>query len=202
MDPALPAQVRRSGGVSLRHILLGLLHEPASGYDLKQQFNGPLRYFWAAELSQIYPTLGRMEDAGLLSSRTADSPRGPQRKVYRRTHRGTKVLADWLRQPEVGTERLPWLAQVFLLGEARDPEIALGLFRALRDKVQGQLDELREVEVSWRCDPRYPDALPDEDFYPQLTLNLGLRKYAVIVDWCEDCIARIEARRAARPGSG
>ncbi len=52
--------------MSLQHILLGLLREPASGYDLKAYFDKSVRYFWAAELSQIYPTLQRMEKAVLV----------------------------------------------------------------------------------------------------------------------------------------
>jgi len=188
--------------VSLRHILLGLLQKPASGYDLKQQFAGPLRYFWAAELSQIYPTLSRMETEGLLKNRLRNSTRGPPRKVYRRTPRGTKALADWLTRADVGTERLTWLAQVFFLAQADDPETAIAFFKGIRDAVGAQLQELRDIRDNWAQDPRYPDTLADSEFYPQLTLDLGLRKYAVIVEWAEDCIGRIEARQTAKTASG
>ena len=37
--------------MSLEHILLGLLREPASGYDLKAIFDERIQHFWAAELS-------------------------------------------------------------------------------------------------------------------------------------------------------
>ncbi|MYK68861.1 MAG: PadR family transcriptional regulator, partial [Gammaproteobacteria bacterium] len=43
--------------MSLDHILLGLLRDPATGYDLKSAFSERIRHFWSAELSQIYPAL-------------------------------------------------------------------------------------------------------------------------------------------------
>ena len=89
--------------MSLRHLLLGLLESPASGYDLKKQFDQSLRNFWHAELSQIYPQLQKLEDEGFVSSRHEDSPSGPPRRVYRRSARGRRELLDWLRAgPEIG----------------------------------------------------------------------------------------------------
>ena len=32
--------------MSLKHIMLGMLREPHSGYDLKKMFDGSLRNFW------------------------------------------------------------------------------------------------------------------------------------------------------------
>ena len=64
--------------MSLQHILLGLLREPASGYDLKAYFDSSVRYFWAAELSQIYPTLQRMEKSGRLPLFSLRVPRGSE----------------------------------------------------------------------------------------------------------------------------
>ena len=83
--------------MSLEHILLGLLREPASGYDLKAVLDNGIGHFWAAELSQVYPTLKRMEKQGHLRSRRAASKRGPGRIVYELTTSGRKELAAWLR---------------------------------------------------------------------------------------------------------
>jgi hypothetical protein len=48
--------------------------------------------------------------------------------------------------------------------------------------------------VGGASDPRYPDDLPDQDFYAQLTLDMGLTKVRANVEWCDDAIARITAR--------
>ena len=99
--------------------------------------------------------------------------------------------------PTVGDERIGYLAQVFFLANLEDPERVLDFLRKLRRYMAGQLEHLESIEAEWRkADPGYPDRLPDEDFFPQLTLAMGLKKFAASVEWCDESIARIEARQA------
>lgn len=86
--------------MSLQHALLGVLEaRPMSGYDLVQFFSGSSGYVWAAPQSQIYPTLRRMEEAGLISG--DDEQRGPRltRTVYSVTEKGLAELRNWLSTP-------------------------------------------------------------------------------------------------------
>lgn len=180
--------------MALEHILLGLLREPGSGYDIKHAFDEAIGHFWAAELSQVYPTLNRMERDGLLKSKSEPSDRGPPRKVYTVTAAGRRALHEWLAQaPSVASERIEWLAQVWFMDET--PERALPFFRTLRAELAKEVATLQAIEDHWRAnDPRYPDALPDADFYKQLTLELGLQKGRARLAWADQCIERIEAR--------
>ena len=189
--------------MSLRHILLGMLTAPASGYDLKRQFNQSLAHFWGAELAQIYPTLRGLVDDGLLEVSLHPSDQGPARKVYRRTGEGAAALREWLLSgPVVKRERVSHLAQVFFLHELDAPEDAREFLMELRDQMAARLATLQAIETGWsEDDPRYPDDLPDESFYPQLTLRMGLAKFAAVVEWCEDSIARLD-RRTQRSGAG
>jgi DNA-binding PadR family transcriptional regulator len=182
--------------MSLPHILLGLLQEPASGYDLKKHFGESLAHFWAAELSQIYPTLAKMEKDGLLESSRVASTKGPARKVYKRTAEGQELLREWLLDgPELRDERFSYMAQVFFLSELHDEEGALAYMQELRSETRRRLQELKLIEQSWReSDPRYPNSLPPETFYPQLTLALGLKRVAATLEWCDECIERIANR--------
>ncbi|MBT8136879.1 MAG: PadR family transcriptional regulator [Gammaproteobacteria bacterium] len=182
--------------MALRDILLGMLARPASGYDLKRQFNQSLRHFWAAELAQIYPTLQRLERDGLLEVSVEPSPQGPERKVYRRRKPGSKQVRQWLAQgPEFRRDRISYLAQVYFLHELDDRSDQREFLVELRDRIAEQLGELRDVERHWReNDPRYPDELPDEDFFPQLTLQLGLERLAASLHWCEQSIVRLDRR--------
>jgi DNA-binding PadR family transcriptional regulator len=189
--------------MSLKHIMLGMLREPHSGYDLKKQFDRSLRSFWRAELSQIYPLLQKMEKDGLLSSKADSSDIGPTRRVYKRSAKGRDELQSWLADgPTVGTERIGYLAQVFFLANLGDDAKAIEFMQELRDHMANWLQSLEAAEQEWRSnDPRYPDKLPDEDFYPQLTLELGLMKVKANVDWCDRCIERIRSRSTYAPAS-
>ena len=70
--------------VSLQHILLGILQEPKSGYDVKKLFDEIFSNFWAAELSQIYPQLKKLSEKGKLSVTEEESAKGPNKKVKKR----------------------------------------------------------------------------------------------------------------------
>ncbi len=183
--------------MSLRHILLGLLKEPHSGYDLKKQFDRSLRNFWRAELSQIYPLLQKMETEGLLSSRASESDIGPTRRVYKRTARGRRALLDWLNDgPVVNSERIEYLAQTYFLAELEDDDAILRFLEELRDYLSDRLETLERIATGWAADdPAYPDELDDENFYAQLTLDLGLRRIKATVDWCNASMRRLKDRR-------
>ena len=185
--------------VSLKHILLGMLEEPHSGYDLKKAFNQSLKNFWNAELSQIYPQLSKLEKDGLLSSKQVASASGPPRRVYRRTTRGKNELLTWLAEgPVIGDERISFLAQVFFLSQFATTEAALAFMLELREHMLARIERFEGIEKGWMADdPRYPDALPDSDFFPQLTLALGIKRGYANLEWCDECIQRIRNRQTA-----
>lgn len=56
-------------------------------------------HFWRESFGQLYPTLRRLEENGLLSSRPAPSISGPERNLHTLTADGWKMLRDWLAQP-------------------------------------------------------------------------------------------------------
>jgi len=86
--------------VSLAHVLLAFLSDrPDSGYGIKKRIDGELAPLWTAELSQIYPALGRLQRAGFLSARVVGPSRGPATYRYRTTASGRRELARWLAEP-------------------------------------------------------------------------------------------------------
>ncbi|MBY6205694.1 PadR family transcriptional regulator [Halomonas denitrificans] len=189
--------------MSLPNILLGLLATPASGYDLKRRFEERERHYWSANLAQIYPTLKRMEADGLLESREEPSDKGPPRKVYRRTPAGTDALTAWLAEgPEVHSDRLSWLAQVGYLAHL-PTEQQRDFMQRLREAFVRHREELVQIECGWSSsDPRFPDALPDDELFGHFTLRLGLSKYQAIVDWCDECLERLDRRDAKIAAGG
>ena len=178
--------------MSLPHILLGMLVQPSSGYDLKREFEQQQAHDWSANLAQIYPTLKRMEAEGLLASEEQPSDKGPPRKVYRRTEAGRAALIAWLQQgPEVHTDRLSWLAQVGFLAEL-PPADQVDFLERLKSEFLRHRAELAGIEAFWaEQDPRFPNALEPADRFAHMTLRLGLMKYATIVEWCDECLQRM-----------
>lgn len=82
-----------------REVVLGLLaKEPSHGYELRariEQALGPLAS--SINAGQMYVTLGRLEQAGLVVSvREATPGDRPERKVYDLTAAGHDRLMEWL----------------------------------------------------------------------------------------------------------
>ena len=182
--------------MSLDHVLLGILRTPASGYEIKQQFDRVFSHFWAADLPQIYRTLNRMERDGWLVASAVASEKGPERRVYRITAAGKRALRKWLTTaPTIATERIEYLAQTFFLGALEDDAAALSFMRELRGVLAAELAVLEGIATGWAAeDPTYPDCADRDDFYAQLTLDLGLHKLATKLAWVDRCLARIERR--------
>ena len=177
--------------MSLKHIILGILDEPHSGYDIKRQFEQVFRHFWSAELAQIYPVLGKLEREGLSRSKLQPSKKGPPRRLYKRSAKGTRELQKWLaRGPMVGQDRLAYLAQVFFLSDL-DAGRRLAYFEKLKARFAVDLAELEQTEAMFSKAPGYPDKLSDYYQCRQFTLRLGLTKLRGNLEWCDECIAII-----------
>jgi DNA-binding PadR family transcriptional regulator len=179
--------------MSLDHILLGMLREPASGYDLRQQFDEGPRHFWAAELSQIYPALQAMEKRGWLKSRREPSPQGPARRVYQRTATGTKALRNWLQsEPILGTERFAYLAQLIFHGELGRLEQTLRFLTQLRAKLAAFAQFLEQVEADTKGTASA--RMNNCDFHDLMCVRFGVRSLQAKVAACDECIAMVRAR--------
>ena len=187
--------------MSLDHILLGLLREPATGYDLKNAFSESVGHFWSAELSQIYPTLQRLEQRGLLESRLEPSRKGPNRRVYTLTEEGRAELLRWVcGDPVVGTERFAYLAQIYFMDAIGDVRQTREFLTALRDHLARWLAELRAVEgeiVAAHGDA--PEHYSDAGFHQFATLRMGIGSIGSKVIWCDETLAAIDRRLASPP---
>lgn len=183
--------------MSLKHILLGLLDEPRSGYEVNKLFESTMGHFWVVELSQIYTVLYRLQKEKLVSSRVEFSRRGPNRRVYSLTRKGNDVLLEWLSSsPEMGDERFSYLSKLFFMDRLSDPKSALAFMEDLKKKFSSRLEKLKEVEALMQEEcPTFPENLPDELFYPFLTLRSGFVKLESNLRWCDECIQRIQKRR-------
>ena len=84
--------------MTVRHAILGLLaQKPRHGYETRIAFENLVGgENWEVKPAQIYTTLDRLEDAGLVE-RSSDLGEGeePSRRVYRITPLGEEALQEW-----------------------------------------------------------------------------------------------------------
>lgn len=88
--------------MSVRYAILGLLaQKPRHGYELRAAFEAVVGgdANWEVKPAQIYTTLDRLEEAGLVE-RSSDLGEGdePSRRVYAVTESGHAALKEWFAQ--------------------------------------------------------------------------------------------------------
>lgn len=87
-------------------ILISLLEQPSSGYDLARRFDRSMGYFWRATHQQIYRELGRMlqQDWVAVIGETAGEAAASRKKVYQVLPAGRAEVARWVRETVTDVE--------------------------------------------------------------------------------------------------
>lgn len=84
--------------MSVRNALLGLLAQhPRHGYELRLEFEALVggEDIWEVKPAQIYMTLSRLEENGLVAQEGIEQDGGPEKRIYRITEQGLEELTRW-----------------------------------------------------------------------------------------------------------
>jgi DNA-binding PadR family transcriptional regulator len=166
-------------------LMLGMVRLGArSGYAIKKAADASTRFFWPTSLAQVYPELGRLERAGLLTRRS--DPHGSRaRSAYELTEQGEVALLAWLCTTHEGTThfRDEGVLRLFF-ADALGDEDRLALVRRLRERARGASAHLREEIV-----PLAETLEESGACYPALVARLGADTCAYTEQW----LARLEA---------
>jgi len=84
--------------MSVRNALLGLLaQQPRHGYELHAAFEAVVggEQNWDVKPAQIYTTLTRLKESGLVSEEGIEQRGGPEKRIYAITRQGRAALAEW-----------------------------------------------------------------------------------------------------------
>jgi DNA-binding PadR family transcriptional regulator len=88
--------------MAVRNVLLGLLAQrPRHGYDLHSAFEALAggQQLWALKPAQVYTTLRRLEEGGLITPEAIAQDGGPEKRIYALTSAGKHELREWLQHP-------------------------------------------------------------------------------------------------------
>lgn len=123
--------------MKLEHVLLALLAQsPRSGYSLKQWLDTEGTFFdLSPHASQIYRSLNRLEEQGLLAHTVSERSGGPDAKIYEVTPAGTEELQRWIAspfQPAVNYGSREFRCRLSFTA-SMDPQRAVELLKTERD---------------------------------------------------------------------
>ena len=84
--------------MSVRNAILGLLaQQPRHGYELRAAFEAMVGgdAIWDVKPAQIYTTLARLQEAGLIEQDSIEQDGGPEKIIYSLTPDGNRELSEW-----------------------------------------------------------------------------------------------------------
>jgi DNA-binding PadR family transcriptional regulator len=164
-----------------------------TGYEIKRLVEVSTRFFWAASPGQIYPELGRLESAGLLT-RSEEPHGGRARNAYAVTEQGERMLREWLTEssaPPVFELRNEALLKLFF-ADALATEEQIELVRAMRAEHEAILDGIRKASPPYRADRKFG----------YITWLYGLGLHGWVVDWCKQLERDLAQGRAPQGSDG
>jgi DNA-binding PadR family transcriptional regulator len=140
--------------MSVRHAILGLLSQrPLHGYMLRASFENLVggEEIWDVKPAQIYTTLSRLEEAGLVRREGVDKDAGPEKRIYAITDAGREHLARWFATGIEGRQRDELYVKLMLSLDVPGTD-AYAVIHAQRGRLFQELHDL--TERRGRLDPR------------------------------------------------
>ncbi|HET9913475.1 MAG TPA: helix-turn-helix transcriptional regulator [Anaerolineales bacterium] len=122
--------------MSIEYAILGLLSwRPMTGYDIKKMFAGSAAFYWSGNNNQIYTTLVRLHENGLVTREVEIQEDSPSRKIYSITPKGQAELKNWLfSEPEP-----PELKNAFLIQLAWADQLSPEELDMLLEKYEAEI---------------------------------------------------------------
>lgn len=131
--------------MSVRHAVLGLLAQrPRHGYELHAAFQALVggEENWNVKPAQIYTTLTRLEQSGLVAEDGVKQDAGPEKRIYALTPVGHRALAEWFDcgiEPEHQHDEFFLKMMIGLMSGVADP------YRLIRIQRRRLFQELHDV---------------------------------------------------------
>ncbi|MBI5301860.1 MAG: helix-turn-helix transcriptional regulator [Chloroflexi bacterium] len=122
--------------MSVRHAVLGLLAQrPRHGYELRAAFQAVVggEENWEVKPAQIYTTLMRLEQSGLVVEDSVGQDAGPEKRIYALTPAGRKTLREWFAcgsAPEHQRDEFFIKLMIGLVSEVAEPDKLIQTQRA------------------------------------------------------------------------
>lgn len=184
--------------MSLRHAILGFLaHGPLTGYDLRKAMDTSVAHFWPADQAQIYKTLSRLVQDGLVEVDVVEQNGRPNRREHRVLPPGLAELDAWLAAPmEYSPSREPFLLKIFFAGRL-GPDRAR---RVLEERAAEAAELLAELSaIQQATSAALADAAPAgvgglalEQRLRLATLDNGIHHAEAELAWVEDTLRLVE----------
>ena len=141
--------------MTVRNAILGLLViHPRHGYELRAAFEALMGggQNWEVKPAQIYSTLTRLEESGLIEQAGLAQEGGPEKRIYQITPAGQADLITWFETPVEGEHQRDEFYLKLVLCLATQQADPLHMIQAQRSKLYQELHRMTAFRT--HTDPR------------------------------------------------
>lgn len=175
------------GALSPEYALLGFLYEgPNHGYTLHQQLVNELGHVWHVSQSQTYNILKRLETQEFISSVTVEQEKLPPIHFLELTGLGRRRFEDWLQTPSGSSMRAirsDFISRLYF-AQKLFPEMVPAMIEA----------EFADVNTALAIMEKDRNAVPPEQTFNHLGLDLRVRQLHSVCDWLIECRKTFEIK--------
>jgi DNA-binding PadR family transcriptional regulator len=169
-------------GIVRQPLLALLAKEPAHGYELKLALEQTFGHAYPSpNIGQIYVTLKRLEQDGLVRSEDVEQTTRPNKRVYELTPAGRQALRAWVDEPSDG----PRIRDEFFIKLILAPMAGLAdrmsLMNSQRRHYLGIMRNLTELQAE--TDPA--------DATGRLLIEGAVLHLQADLDWLERCLEEL-----------
>jgi PadR family transcriptional regulator AphA len=160
-----------------------LAWEPMTAYDIKKFMAQSVSNFWSAAHSQVYQQARRLVRDGYVREQPAPGAR--RRRILHLTPKGRRAVLHWLRTPARPPQYFSEaMVKLFFAAQAGDLEATKRMLERDRERMTDLLSQYEAM---------LPMLLAQEDDrYPAMTLDLGIRLHRTLVEWTDDTLRKLD----------
>lgn len=166
-----------------RYAILGILTiESMNGYEIKKMIDSSIAHFWNESFGQLYPTLKKLEQEGLIISEANNDSKNSS--IYSITNHGRDVLKNWLSLPsENEIMRIEPLLKIFF-GYNNSKEVTINHIKNLKKEYLTKIAVLSSIVLELENMKKPGNA----HLYPLLTAKYGITAYEASVKWADEAL--------------
>jgi DNA-binding PadR family transcriptional regulator len=165
-----------------------------SGYDLKLNLEHSISHFWHAHHSQIYTTMRKLEEEGLVTSEIHPQEGAPDRRVYDITEAGMVEVNRWLDKPlnYPSPIKEEFLVRLFFSSDRNHQEVTAELIMQ-RKFHEERYQVYKDLEHHLNCEIKKETPVRERDVrFWLFTLKMGLDFETMYIQWLNDTLAELK----------
>lgn len=168
--------------MSLKIVLLGFLNKKKqTGYDLSKKIDKSAGFFWSAGQSQIYPTLKKLKNDGLVDMEQIWEDKTAPKIFYSLTSKGKEELRTYLHKlPQVLDLKSELCIHLFFAKDFISNEMLIEKLQDQKRFHQKRLDEYYQYEKNY-----LDNQIHKSNIGRYLTLEYGISYEKGLVEFCD-----------------